>query len=310
MTKNKVTLSVRINGRDAREYTNLGRTFIEGRESTSYSLYLRNDNGFRAKAVISVDGINIITGKPTTDDPEETGYLMEAYGNNTYKGFRVDDNKVAAFVFGASKGSYADTKGKGSSNGVIAMRVYREKYVAPTYAHRVPRISPLRSVPLNPEPSWPPLNPRSDFYYGGGGSTSDSVTDSFMGFDPPLMDSPRGLLDSSVSKQSRRLSKGFGFAPTSFSSVSNDSLMSASLENSEPAANAFNLGTHWGSSLEERVRTVSFTTGALLAEMTIYYSDVEGLTVLGIDLNPKPAVAFPEAFERKEYCAPPVGWQG
>ena len=67
----------------------------------------------------------------------------------------------------------------------------------------------------------------------------------------------------------------------------------------------YNLGTKFGDSKADRVRTVKFETGSLITQLEIYYTDREGLENAGINLDKKtPAVSVhPQAFGG--FCQPP-----
>ena len=55
-------MNIKINGKRVRSYTHEGNLYVEGREGTEYTIELRNDNHMRRLYVVSVDGINAISG--------------------------------------------------------------------------------------------------------------------------------------------------------------------------------------------------------------------------------------------------------
>jgi len=127
MQKNKVEMTLEVNGRSMREFAHEGKSYVESREGTEYSIRLTNNTGGRVLAVLSVDGINAISGKPTSDNPSEAGYVLGAGESHVIKGYRVDENTAANFKFVKREGSYATEKAEGQGNGVIAVRVWEEK---------------------------------------------------------------------------------------------------------------------------------------------------------------------------------------
>ncbi len=110
-----------------RSYEHDGKTFVQSVEDTDYQLRIKNKTNGRVKVVASVDGLNILNGEPVSDKPDEPGYLLNAFAEELFKGFRVDENTVAAFRFTKKEGGYAQSKGMGASSGVIALRVFSEK---------------------------------------------------------------------------------------------------------------------------------------------------------------------------------------
>lgn len=131
MTNQDITLEIVGKGKALREYNHEGKTFIESRDGRNYSVRVKNNTNRRVLAIVSVDSLNAITGKESSGGPDEAGYIINAYDSYDVRGFRVDDNTVAAFRFVRKGKSYATSVGAGQGNGVIAVRVYREKEVRP-----------------------------------------------------------------------------------------------------------------------------------------------------------------------------------
>ncbi len=55
---------VLVNGKSATEVVHDGLTYLEGRAGTSYSLSFKNKTNRRVMIIPSVDGLDVITGKP------------------------------------------------------------------------------------------------------------------------------------------------------------------------------------------------------------------------------------------------------
>ena len=123
--------SVLINGRKAREYVHNGLTFIEAREGTEFSIEVKNHSTGRILAIVSIDGLDIIEGKPATADSR--GYIIAGNHADTFNGWRTSDTEVGAFKFTSSDKSYATSKGVGQNNGVIAIKLFAEKHETPQY---------------------------------------------------------------------------------------------------------------------------------------------------------------------------------
>jgi hypothetical protein len=102
-----------------------GRTLVVGEDGARYRLVIRNGTGARFEVVASVDGLDVIDGKPA--DPNRRGYILEAYGVLVIDGFRQSSDQVAAFRFGAVGESYA-AKTSGDRNvGVVGIAIFAEK---------------------------------------------------------------------------------------------------------------------------------------------------------------------------------------
>lgn len=242
-----------VNGRPVREYNHEGRLYVEGRENSQYTIRLKNSSYNKVLAVVSVDGINVITGQPSTGSKDEAGYIIPAYGEYEVKGFRVNLSEVGAFKFSNKAASYAESKGEGANAGVIGVRFYTEKQ------------KPIKSI-------W---------------------------YDQPISGSIDGAYWHST--------------PNTFNFNNNSILRSYSLDScsytaqSEVKAQSFDLGTSWGSKVEDKVVESSFEADYLAAEHVLYYSSRQGLESMGIKIVPEKQVAFPKPF--KNFCEPPLNWR-
>jgi hypothetical protein len=102
-----------------------GRYYVAGEPGHEYELVLRNHSGGRLLAVTSVDGVNVISGQ--TASPEQTGYVLPAYGSTQVAGWRKSLDEVAAFYFTKHTNSYAARTGRPFDVGVIGVALFREK---------------------------------------------------------------------------------------------------------------------------------------------------------------------------------------
>jgi hypothetical protein len=105
-----------------------GRLYAAGTPGAKYSLLLSNKTGARVLTVVSVDGVNVITGD--TAAPAQSGYVLDPWGSVDIGGWRKSMSEVAAFVFTALPESYAARTGRPGNVGVIGVAVFRE-YQAP-----------------------------------------------------------------------------------------------------------------------------------------------------------------------------------
>ncbi|MFL5299857.1 MAG: hypothetical protein ACJ79R_05900 [Anaeromyxobacteraceae bacterium] len=102
-----------------------GRTYVLGVKGQRYLLRFRNATGRRVEVVASVDGRDVVDGRPASS--AKRGYLVEPYGVVTIDGFRLAEVSVAAFRFGAVSRSYAARMGDARDVGVVGVAVFPER---------------------------------------------------------------------------------------------------------------------------------------------------------------------------------------
>ena len=108
--------------------TRVIKKYLEARKGENYSIVIRNMTAERIGVVVAVDGRNIISGKQSDLKPTEDMYLVAAYDQGRYDGWRTDQDTVHRFYFTEPADSYsAKTFSDASAMGVIAVAVYREK---------------------------------------------------------------------------------------------------------------------------------------------------------------------------------------
>jgi hypothetical protein len=101
-----------------------GQHWLAGEPGGVYSLRLRNRTGERLLAVVSIDGVNVISGE--TASPDQTGYVLEPYASVTIDGWRKNLREAAQFYFTALPDSYAARTDRPFDVGVIGVAVFRE----------------------------------------------------------------------------------------------------------------------------------------------------------------------------------------
>lgn len=112
-----------------------GERWIAGDPGHRYAVRLTNTSGERVLVVLSVDGVNAITGQ--TASPSQAGYVLGPWESAEITGWRKSMGEVAQFVFSAPHDSYASRTGRPRNVGVIGIAVYTE--AAP---HRQPPSAP------------------------------------------------------------------------------------------------------------------------------------------------------------------------
>jgi hypothetical protein len=122
-------------------YHKRGRHWIAGEPGHEYELRIRNCAEVRVLAVISVDGVNVITGQSAA--PSQSGYVLEPGEHLTVEGWRKSMDRTAAFLFTDPADSYAVRTGRPDDLGVIGVALFRER--APAVVAREPAaVAPTR----------------------------------------------------------------------------------------------------------------------------------------------------------------------
>lgn len=103
-----------------------GQQWIEGEPGRPYAVRLTNTTDRRVLVVLSVDGINAITGE--TAAVSQTGYVLEPWQSTQVDGWRKSMQQVAHFVFTDLPDSYAARTGRADNVGVIGLAVFEETY--------------------------------------------------------------------------------------------------------------------------------------------------------------------------------------
>ena len=120
-------------------YPHRGRHYIAGRPGARYAIRVTNRTGERVLAVMSVDGVNIVTGQ--TAAWNQSGYVLQPWASHEITGWRKSTQEVAAFEFAALPDSYAALTGRPNDVGVIGVALFNERVVVapPTIAPQLGR---------------------------------------------------------------------------------------------------------------------------------------------------------------------------
>lgn len=292
-------VQVVVDGTPVREFLHDGRYYVEGRKGERYVLRLVNRTDRRVEVVATVDGLDVVDGKPG-DFVRKRGYVLAPWQTYDIDGFRLDMGRVAAFRFSSVNGSYAARTGNARNVGVIGVAFFEER-------RPMPRPRPM------------PMRPRHDEEgeFGGGarryseddgdarfesraaGPTASAQARGGAGFgsfdapaDTTAAEAPASAVDAlasrerSVGKKSSRPGLGTAFGESRYSSVVETTFVRAS--GSRPT------------------RLVS-----------VRYDDRDGLIAQGVPVNPPPpsdtwlratADPFPAAPHRRRFSQPPSGW--
>ncbi len=125
-------------------YRHEGRYYVAGQPGHRYQIQLRSHEDCRVLGVLSVDGVNVLSGD--TADWSQSGYVLSPYAATDIAGWRKSLTEVADFVFADAARSYAARTGRPDNVGVIGMAVFLP-----------PRM--MRPLPMQPAPMAAPAAP-------------------------------------------------------------------------------------------------------------------------------------------------------
>lgn len=115
-----------------------GKTYVVGAPGERYSVRLINRSNGRLLAVLSVDGVNAITGE--TASGRQSGYVLGPYESTEVTGWRKSESEVARFYFTRLEDSYAARTDRPNNVGVIGVAAFKEK---------------PQAVVISPQPPYP-----------------------------------------------------------------------------------------------------------------------------------------------------------
>jgi hypothetical protein len=100
--------------------------FVIGKKGREYEIQVRNLSDARLEVVLSVDGLDVMDGKPAS--VKKRGYLIAPGKKVVIRGFRTSEDKVARFKFSSVESSYANLRhGNVRNVGVVGLAVFTEK---------------------------------------------------------------------------------------------------------------------------------------------------------------------------------------
>jgi hypothetical protein len=271
-----VSISLSTPEGDLHQIHHAGKAYVEAKPGQSYTLVLSNHTPHRKLALLTVDGLNTISGQK--GDFSGPGWVLAPFQTARITGWKLGSESAAAFTFGGKHGSYANKTGHGTKNvGVIGVAVFDEKETG--YDFWTQTLGQLSSGVIG-----------GGKWSGGGGGTYSAgpgttaggpevygaSVNSVCSTEPATLSQPQ---TKTITR--RRVSKNAG------SSV----------------------GTQFGQKTEMQSADTTFTraTEKPTSLVAIHYGTRRDLERWGVPLNPpQPS---PQAFPG-EGCQPPPGWQG
>ena len=154
-----VTIHDRAENRALPVYRHEGRYYVVGKPGNEYHVRVRNRTAADVLAVVSVDGVNAVSGE--TANWNQAGYVLAPTQSFDIRGWRKSLQRVAAFFFTEHQHSYAARTGRPDNVGVIGVAVFRKQ--------------PEPQVYLPRDRSW---GPRAESSQPGGesGAAADSAS--------------------------------------------------------------------------------------------------------------------------------------
>src|SRR5579872_982020 len=133
----------RESGQPLRVWRHDGRLFVAGAPGDRYGLRVTNHTDGRVLVVMSVDGVNILSGE--TAGYDQRGYIFGPHESYDLNGWRKSLAEVADFTFTRLPHSYAALTGRPANVGVIGIAVFNEKVAEPVAAEPAPAPPPDES---------------------------------------------------------------------------------------------------------------------------------------------------------------------
>jgi hypothetical protein len=137
----EVTVVDRTDGRPLHVYYHQGKAWVVGKPGNEYSVRIRNRLGEDVLGVVSVDGVNVVSGE--TAAPQQGGYVVAPRSEFDVSGWRKNVGATAAFYFTALPDSYAARTGRPDNVGVIGVALFKRKRLEP----------PAEIAPIAPQSS-------------------------------------------------------------------------------------------------------------------------------------------------------------
>ncbi|MGJ7524071.1 hypothetical protein [Variovorax sp. GB1P17] len=125
----QISVVDRSSGAELPIYLHRGEYWVAGRPGARYAIRARNVVDERVMAVMSVDGVNIVTGE--TAGVGQNGYVFGGRERSDITGWRKSDSQIAAFQFASAGNSYASRTGRPDDVGVIGVAMFRERRPEP-----------------------------------------------------------------------------------------------------------------------------------------------------------------------------------
>ncbi|CAN5385606.1 hypothetical protein BH09PSE6_BH09PSE6_31700 [soil metagenome] len=139
----------RTTGQTLPTYRQGNEYWVAGEPGHRYAIAVQSASSGRVMGVMSVDGINVISGQTAWRNElgAQTGYVFAPRERAEITGWRKSQREVAVFEFSSPSQSYAEQTGRGNDIGAIGVALFRERVVEVQPVESAP---PISSVPAPP----------------------------------------------------------------------------------------------------------------------------------------------------------------
>jgi|CXWL01.1.fsa_nt_gi hypothetical protein len=128
---NVLTVEVQVDGRAAPLYRTARsdeRRYFEAQRGEEYALCIRNQTNRRVGVLISVDGLNVVSGERSPLVSSEPMYVLDPWETAVIRGWRSSLEHVRQFVFVDEERSYASRTGQENGDlGWIRVLAFEEQ---------------------------------------------------------------------------------------------------------------------------------------------------------------------------------------
>ena len=124
-----ISIYDRVEQRTLPVYWHEGRAYVIGKPGNEYRIALHNRGGADVLAVVSVDGVNVVTGE--TAAASQSGYVIDNWRSLEVNGWRKSLARTAAFYFTDLPDSYAARTGRADNVGVIGVALFQRRVESP-----------------------------------------------------------------------------------------------------------------------------------------------------------------------------------
>ena len=166
-----VQVTDRSTGQVLETYRHQGRLYVVGTPGSRYAVNLINKTGNRVLTVLSVDGVNAVSGE--TAAASQSGYVLGPGQTAGISGWRKSQDEVAAFYFTSVADSYAGRTDRPRNVGVIGVAVFRES--------EPPRPAPLPAPMTSRDSAEADAAPLASSARGAAKAAQEQATESRLG---------------------------------------------------------------------------------------------------------------------------------
>lgn len=200
----------RDNGQTLPTYSAGGKLYVAGTPGHRYAVRLVNRTGARVLAVLSVDGVNAVSGESA--DTSQTGYVLDPWESAEINGWRKNLDEIAQFNFTTLPDSYASRTGRPANVGVIGVAVFQERRIMPP--KHVPDVAARQEAPapddLGMAAAAPPAPPAPPAPSAAGAAAPSAARDTSAELEQAQTAAPSAMTRVPAPRPTEKLGTGHG----------------------------------------------------------------------------------------------------